>query len=59
MGGTGRRLAGGLRQGLMGLVELLSQLLHLLLLLLLLLLLAGRLLLVLSAPRRERPCVIL
>lgn len=46
-------LASGLGQRLMGLVKLLSQLLDLLLLL------AGSLLLVLSAPRRERPCVIL
>lgn len=46
-------LASGLWQGLMGLVKLLSQLLYLLLLL------AGRLLLVLSTPWRERPSVIL
>lgn len=56
MGRAGRWLAGGLRQRLMGLVKLLSQLLDLLLLLLLL---AGSLLLVLSTPRRERPRVIL
>lgn len=56
MGGARRRLASGLRQRLMGLVELLPQLRDLLLLLLLL---AGRLLLVLSTPRRERPRVVL